>query len=86
MAEAAYINTGAHDGKPLTLRFADGEHTVPGWVVARVGAHELESDPAGLALVRFEDFMKAFVDEMSSAHLRQIGATLLAQHFGRFRL
>lgn len=86
MAEAAYINTGAHDGKPLTLRFADGEHTVPGWLVARVGTHELQSDPAGLAAVSFKDFMQAFVGEMSSAHLRQIGDSLVAQHFGRFRL
>ena len=86
MAEAAYVNTGANDGKPLTLRFADGEHTVPSWVVARVGAHELQSDPAGLASITFEDFMKALVDEMSSSHVRQIGANLVAQHLGRLRL
>lgn len=86
MAEAAYVNTGAHDGKPLMLRFADGEHTVPAWAVARVGAHELQSDPAGLALITFAAFMQALVEEMSSAHVRQIGATLVAQHFGRFKL
>ena len=80
------FNTGAYISKGVTLRFADGEHAVPGWIVSHSGGEQLLRDNAGaLAQITYADFIKAFNDETVSAGLRGVQDQILRDHFRRIR-
>ncbi|MBA3241169.1 MAG: hypothetical protein H0T60_08070 [Acidobacteria bacterium] len=87
MAEASntYFNTGAASGRRVTVAFADGEHSVPAWVVAHIGLEELQNDAASLKAISFEDFIAATVSELSSEHLRRFQSQFIARHMGQFQ-
>jgi len=80
-----YCNTGARRAKPLRLRFADGEHAVPGWVVAYMGEEELLAIAGDLAQHTFEEFSATISQQQASERLNSFQASVIAGHFGSFR-
>lgn len=80
-----YCNTGARRAKPLRLRFADGEHSVPGWVVAYMGEEELLAIADELAQHTFEEFSATISQQKASERLNNFQASVFAAHFGSLR-
>lgn len=79
-----HFNSGARRTKPLSLVFADGEHAVPGWVVAEMGEEELRASAAELEQITFEQFSASISQQLASERLSKVQASVFAAHFGRF--
>lgn len=78
------FNTGARRVKPMRILFADGEHTVPEWVVAEIGEETLLVIAPDLAQHTFEGFSTSISRQMASERLNKVQASVFAAHFGRF--
>lgn len=77
------FNAGARRAKPMRLLFADGEHAVPGWVVAEMGEQTLLAIAADLAQHTFEEFSTSFSRQLASERLGGFQDSFIAAHFGR---
>lgn len=76
------FNAGARRAKPMLLRFADGEHAVPAWVVAEMGEATLLAIAADLAQHTFEEFSTSFSRQIASERMERIQSSFVAAHFG----
>ena len=71
----SYVNTGASLAEPATLTFADGERTVPEWIVGHLGGPQrLQESAAQFARITYAEFLKAFDQAAARQHLNQLGS------------
>jgi hypothetical protein len=68
------------------VEFADGQRPVPAYIVAHLGGPEaLGRQAAGLRLITYESFIKAFNEEVERDRLNQLQSAFVAGHFQRLR-
>ena len=76
-----YISFGAAVEAPLRMRFKDGEHAIPGFMVAAVGGpEELTKSASSLAQITFAEFARAYSEEQVGNYLRRVQAQFLGEH------
>lgn len=87
MAEekGAYFSFTRTVQKPLRMLFADGEHAIPGFMVAQMGgAEEVQACAGALSQITFAEFARAFGDEQAGSYLQRFQAGILSEHFRGF--
>lgn len=73
---------GAERQDPVSVTFADGERSVPGWIVSHYGGSEkLLADAAVFAQVTYADFIRSFEEAVGREHLNEVQAEVVSRHF-----
>jgi hypothetical protein len=87
MAEAneIYFSLSTAVEQPVRMRFADGDHMVPGFMVAQLGGEdELRGSAAALSEITFAQFSRAVADENTGSYLRRIHNRMINDHLRGF--
>ena len=72
--------------QPVRMRFKDGEHMVPGFMVAQLGGEdELKASASALAHITFAEFARAYSDEQAGSYLRRAQGQMIREHLRGWR-
>lgn len=82
-----YVNTGlTSDAVEMTVKFVDGDHVVPGWIVAQLGgARVVDQARASLAKFSYQKFYQAHLDQVYRSNIKQAFQGFKEAHFAKLR-
>lgn len=82
-ADPGYVSAGQPNSVPgsMLVRFSDGEHALPGYIIHHLGAQEVERMRPELSSITYGDFVGNFHKEVEETGYKKALNAVIRNHF-----